>query len=84
MSQLGNTTAADRTAGTMGTSHISVLHDGRTSPPPWNSTPHAPTQTLQQVNAPTIIRQAPHEHRVQHARFHPPEEGNEQAGSNSL
>ena len=36
------------------------------------------------MNAPTIIGQAPHEHRVQPARFHPSEEGNEQAGNNSL
>jgi len=37
-SQPGDTTAADRTAGTMDTSHISVIHDGLAPPPPWNST----------------------------------------------
>ena len=83
-SQLGNTSAADQTAGTMGTSHISVIQDGPAQPPPWNSTPHTSTQTLQQVNAPTILGRAQNEHKAQPARYHSPEAGNEQADSSSL
>ena len=80
-SQLGNTTAADRTAGTMGTSHISVIHDGPAQPPPWNSTPHALTQTLQKVLDLTKIGRVQHERSAQLARYHPLGEGHEQARS---
>ena len=44
-SQPGDTTAADQTAGTLDTSHTSLIHDGLTPPPPWNSTPHASTHS---------------------------------------
>jgi len=67
-SQPGDTTAADRTAGTTDTSHISLIHNGLAPPPPWNSTPYAATPTLQQVNAPIIIGRAQYEHRAQPAR----------------
>ena len=77
-SQLGNTTAADRTAGTMGTSHISVIHDGPAQPPPWNSTPHASTQTLQKVHDLTKIGRVQYERRTQLARYHPLGAGHEQ------
>jgi len=82
-SQPGNTIAAERWAGTIDTTYISLIHDGPTPPPPWNSTPHAAIPTLHQP-APTIIGRAQHERRAQLARYHSPEEGNEQAGSNSL
>ena len=80
-SQPGDTTAADRTAGTMGTSHISVIHDGPAQPPPWNSTPHASTQTLQKVLDLTKIGRVQHERRAQLAQYHPLGEGHEQARS---
>ena len=78
-SQLGNTTAADRTAGTMGTSHISVIYDGPAQSPPWNSTPHTSTQTLQQVLDLTKIGRVQHERRAQLVRYNPLGEGHEQA-----
>ena len=40
-SQPGDTTAAERPAGTMDTTHISLIHDETPSPQPRNSTPHA-------------------------------------------
>ena len=80
-SQLDNTTAADRTAGTMGTSHISVIHDEPAQPPPWNSTPHTATQTLHQVLDPTKIGRVQHERTAQLARYHSLGEGHEQAKS---
>ena len=82
-SQPGDTTAVDRTAGTMGTSHINLIYDGLAPPPPGNSTPHAATPTLHLL-APIIIGRAQYEHRAQPAQYHPPEEVNEQAGSSSL
>jgi len=82
-SRPGDTTAAERPAGTMDTTHISLIHDGPPSPPPWNSTPHGTMSTLQRT-APTTTGRAQHERKAQPARHHPLEEGNEQAGSNSL
>ena len=82
-SQPSDSTAADRPTGTMDTSHTSSIHDGLTPPSPWNSTPHVTMSPLQQA-APTTMERAQHEHRAQPARHHPSEEGNEQAGSNSL
>jgi len=82
-SQPGDTTAAERPTGTIDTTYISLIHDGPPSPPPWNSTLHTAMPTLQPA-AHTIIGRAQHERRAQPARDHPPEEGNEQAGSNSL
>jgi len=82
-SQPGATTAAEGSAGTMDTTHISLIHDGTPSPQPRNSTPHATMPTLQRT-APTTTRRAQHERKAQLERPHPPEEGNEQAGSNSL
>ena len=73
--------AGDRTAGTMGTSHISVIHDGPAQPPPWNITPHASTQTLQKVLDLTKIGRVQHERRAQLARYYPLGEGHEQARS---
>jgi len=64
-SQLGDTTAADLPAGSMGTSHISMMYGGHTPPPPWNSTPHAVMRTLQQVPDPIKIGRAQHEHTAQ-------------------
>jgi len=83
-SQPGETTAADQTAGALDTSHTSLIHDGLTPPPPWNSTPHTVTPTLQQVLDPTKIGRVQHERRAQLARYHPLGEENEQAGGNSL
>ena len=82
-SQPGATTAAEGSAGTMDTTHISLIHDGTPSPQPRNSTPHATMSTLQRA-APTTTRRAQHERKAQPERLHPPEKGNEQAGSNSL
>jgi len=52
-SRPGGTTAAGLTAGNMDTSHISLIHDRPRPPPRWDSTPHAPTPTLQQALDPT-------------------------------
>ena len=46
-SRPGDTTAASLTAGNTDTSHISFIHDRPSPPPRWDSTPHAPTPTLQ-------------------------------------
>ena len=80
-SQPGETTAADQTAGALDTSHTSLIHDGLTPPPPWNSTPHTVTPTLQQVLDPTKIGRVQHERRAHFARYHPLGEGHEQACS---
>jgi len=82
-SQPGDTTAADLTAGTMDTSHTSLIHGGPTPPPPWNATPHATTPTLQQVLDPTKIGRVQHERRAWLARYHFLGEGNEQASRSS-
>jgi len=82
-SQPSDTTAADLTTGTMGTSHTSLIHGGHTPPPPWNPTPQVTTPTLQQVLDATKIGLVPHECRARLPRYHPLGEGNEQAGRSS-
>ena len=78
--QLGSTTAAQRPAGTMDTSHVSRIHDGTPPPQPRTSTPHAIMPMLQRA-APTTTRRVQHERKAQPARPYPLKDGNEQAGS---
>jgi len=67
----------------MDISHISLIH-GRPSPPPrWDSTPHAPTPTLQQALDPTKNERHKHKRMARVARCHPYGEGHEQAGRRS-
>ena len=78
-SRPGDTTAAGLTAGNMDTSHISLIH-GRPSPPPrWDSTPHAPTPTLQEELDPTKNERYKYKRITQVAYG----EGHEQAGRRS-
>jgi len=82
-SRPGGTTAAGLTAGNMDISHISLIH-GRPSPPPrWDSTPHTPTPTLQQVLDPTKNERHKHKRMARVARYHSYGEGYEQAGRRS-
>ena len=82
-SQPGDTTAADLTAGNTDTSHISFIHDRPSPPPRRDSTPHAPTPTLQQVLDPTKNERQKQKRMARVARYHPYGEGHEQAGRRS-
>ena len=67
----------------MDISHISLIH-GRPSPPPrWDSTPHAPTPTLQKALDPTKNERHKHKRMTRVERCHPYGEGHEQAGRRS-
>jgi len=51
-SQPSDTTAAERPAGTMDTTYISLIHDGPPSPPPRNSTPPEQCQHCSELHPP--------------------------------
>jgi len=82
-SRPGDTTAASLTAGNTDTSHISFIHDRPSPPPRWDSTPHAPTPTLQQALDPTKNERYKHKRMARVARYHLYGEGHEQAGRRS-
>ena len=53
-SQPSDTTAAERPAGTMGTTYTSLIPGGPPSPSPWNSTPHDACRHYRKLHPPKL------------------------------